>query len=254
MLILLSPSKTQDYAGPLTFKKYSLPRFLDDTRELVRELRKFSVGGIEKLMGVSWKIADLNRERFKNFQKTFSLKNSRQAILAYIGHVYMDIDVENYSPKDFEFAQKHVRILTGMYGVLRPLDLIQPYRLEFRIVLKTKRGKNLYEFWNRKVTDLVAADLREQGDDVIINLASEEYFQVIKPELLEAKIIQPIFKEHRNGQYKIFGLLAKRARGMMTDFVIKERLSKPEELKTFNTGGYRFRKEFSNDHEFVFVR
>src|SRR5690606_26757626 len=209
---------------------------------------------LTELMTVSENIAALNHERFRNFTTPFTPENAKQALLAFKGDVYTDIEVENYSTKEFDFAQDHLRILSGLYGLLKPLDLIQPYRLEMKIKLKNSRGKDLYEFWGERITKAINADLEKNKESVLINLASNEYYKVINPKKIKGEIITPVFKDHKDGQYKIIAFYAKRARGMMANFIIKKGLRNPEELKTFEEGGYEYSEPLSNEKEWVFIR
>jgi uncharacterized protein len=249
MITLISPAKTLDLSTT-DLNLHSQPEFKTNTMELVAIMKKKSSSELMKLMDISENLAQLNRERFLNFKKTFEPGNSKQALLAFKGDVYTKMDVENYSEEDFEFAQNHLRILSGLYGLLKPLDLIQPYRLEMGIRLENKRGKNLYEFWGLRIAK--AINEIAQGDPVI-NLASQEYFKAVDVEKLSSKVITPVFKEFKNGKYQVIGLFAKQARGLMTDYIIKNRINNPEELKVFNLGKYEFKEENAN-REWVFVR
>ena len=201
-------------------------------------------------MGVSDKIAQLNHDRFENFSAKLTLKNAKQALFAYEGDVYKEIPVQRYDAKDLDFAQKHVRILSGLYGILKPLDLIQPYRLEMSIKLKNPKGDDLYTFWGDKLTKA----LNVEKDPILINLASKEYSDAIQLDNFKGRVITPVFKDKRNGELKVFGMLAKRARGMMTDFIIQNRITKPEDLKKFTVGGYKFHSKLSTESEWTFTR
>lgn len=257
MISILSPSKTQDFADDrLDISKinYTEPILLQESGILIRELRKKSVKAIEKLMSVSENIATLNHERFQHFSTPFSPENARQALLAFKGDVYTDIAIHEYKKADFDFAQKHLCILSGLYGLLKPLDLIQPYRLEMKTKLKNPKGKDLYQFWGGKITKQLNEILKEQKTKVLINLASNEYFKAIKPAELEADIITPVFKEQKNGTYKTIALYAKRARGMMANFIICQRIDTPEKLKTFAEAGYEYSEHLSSEKEWVFIR
>lgn len=257
MISILSPSKTQDFADDgLKPSKiaYSQPALLQDSTVLVKELRKKSVEAIEKLMSVSENIATLNHERFQQFSTPFSPENARQALLAFKGDVYTDIDIHAYKKADFDFAQQHLCILSGLYGLLKPLDLIQPYRLEMKTKLKNPKGKDLYQFWGGKITDQLNEALKEQKTKVLINLASNEYFKAIQAGELKGEIITPVFKEHKDGQYKTIALYAKRARGMMANFIIRHRMDTPKKLKTFAEAGYEYSEALSSENQWVFVR
>lgn len=250
MLILISPAKTLDYSNP-TFKKHTLPDFTSDIIELVDVMQEKSTKEIGSLMNISDSLANLNEERFKTFQKEFTTENSKQAILAFKGDVYTKIAVENYTEEDFEFAQNHLRILSGLYGLLKPLDLIQPYRLEMGISLKNPKGKNLYEFWNSKITKAILEAARGQK---IVNLASQEYFKAVDLKILQASLIHIHFKEFKDGKHQVVGFFAKQARGMMTNYAIKNRIENAEELKIFNQEGYEFSQLLSDLNNWVFVR
>jgi hypothetical protein len=250
MLILISPAKTLDYSDP-RFKHSTQPEFQTDTKALISIMKKKSAKDISELMHVSENLAELNEERFKTFQRDFTFDNSKQALLAFKGDVYTKIEVDSYSEKEFDFAQKHLRILSGLYGLLKPLDLIQPYRLEMGIKLITKKGKNLYEFWDKKITKAI----NEASDGgPIINLASQEYFKAVHLKTLKSQVITIHFKEYKADTYKVIGIYAKLARGMMTNFVIKNKLSDPEELKTFNEDRYEYSSKLSTATDWIFIR
>jgi cytoplasmic iron level regulating protein YaaA (DUF328/UPF0246 family) len=249
MITLISPAKTLDLSTT-EINLNSQPDFIKSTLELVSIMKKKSTSELMQLMDISENLAQLNRERYRNFKKSFEPVNSKQALLAFKGDVYTKIDVENYSSEDFEFAQKHVRILSGLYGLLKPLDLIQPYRLEMGIRLENKKGKNLYDFWGSRI----AKSINEVAKgNPVINLASQEYFKAVDVGKLSSKIITPVFKEFKNGKYQVIGLFAKQARGMMTDFIIKNRINNPEELKVFNSGKYEFKEE-NERGEWLYIR
>ena len=243
MLTLLSPAKSLNYE-PSHHAGFTLPHFIAETKILAVQLKKFSVPDLEKLMGISKNLAELNHQRFQNFSENFDLENSKQAILAFDGDVYKPIEAEKFTSEDLNFAQKTLRILSGFYGALRPLDLIQPYRLEMGTNL------NLYKFWSDKISQ----HLDSEGSKHLINLASEEYFSVINPKKISAKIINITFKENKNGSYKIIGIYAKKARGLMANFIIKNKITNPQELKKFQSENYQFAKEMSDEINFVFVR
>ena len=256
MLILLSPAKSLDYKSPITHTNFTLPHFAKEAKKLATELKKFSVSDLEKLMGISKNLAELNCQRFKNFSDKFNLENSKQALLAFDGDVFKPIEKEKFTAADFEFAQKNLRILSGFYGLLRPLDLMQPYRLEMgtnfskTVFEKDLGAKNLYQFWGDKISQQI--DL--SGAKHVINLASEEYFSAVNPQKISAKIINIVFKENKNGVYKIVGINAKKARGLMANFIVKNKISKPQELKNFKIEKYHFAKELSDQSNFIFLR
>jgi len=254
MLIVVSPAKTLDYETPPKTKISTIPDYLDDSQELVNRLRKFSSLDISELMKVSKKIADLNFDRYEAWNKKFTEKNAKQAVLAFKGDVYTGLDAESFSAADFKFAQKHLRILSGLYGLLRPLDLMQPYRLEMGTKLETDRGKNLYEFWGSTITEGLNKQLKKTKSEHLINLASNEYFRSVKPKELNAEIITPEFKEYKSGDYKMIGIYAKKARGMLSRYIIQNHLTDPEDIKSFNEDGYKFNKQLSKGHKWVFTR
>lgn len=255
MILIISPAKTQDFTSPPLTKKFTHSRCESETLALVAELQQYSEKKLAKLMSISEKLAHLNFERYQHFHPQFTPKNSRPALLAFQGDVYTDIEVEKYSEADFEFAQRHLRILSGLYGPLRPLDLIQPYRLEMKTKLKTKKGKDLYEFWGDMVTEILNEDLMAQGDDVLVNLASNEYAKIVNWKKLKGRVISVFFKEKKGkNEPKIIPLFSKRARGTMSNFVIKNRLSNPADLKNFHEQGYKFDAKSSDEGSLVFVR
>jgi len=254
MLIVVSPAKTLDYETPSKTKIFTLPDYLDDSQELINRLRHFSALDISELMKVSTKIAELNFERYEAWTKRFTEKNAKQAVLAFKGDVYTGLDAESFNSTDFKFAQKHFRILSGLYGLLRPLDLMKAYRLEMGTKLKTDRGNNLYEFWGSTITDGLNAQLKKTKSKYLINLASNEYFKSVKPKELQAEIITPEFKEFKNGDYKMIGIFAKKARGMLSRYIIQNRLSDPKGIKSFHEDGYSLNKKLSTDKKMVFTR
>lgn len=254
MLIVISPAKTLDYETIPKTKVFTTPDYLNHSQRLINRLRKFSSLDISELMKVSAKIADLNFDRYESWKKPFTVKNAKQAILAFKGDVYTGLDAETFKADDFKFAQKHLRVLSGLYGLLRPLDLMQPYRLEMGTKLKTDSGKNLYEFWGSDITEGLNTQLKKIKSEYLINLASNEYFKSVKPKELNAEIITPAFKEFKNGEYKMIGIYAKKARGLLSRYIIQNKLSDPEDLKSFNEDGYRFNKTLSKGNNWVFTR
>lgn len=250
MLILISPAKTLDYSTP-NFKEFTQPDFPSDINTLVGVMKKKSGQEICQLMHVSENLAVLNEERYKTFQKVFNTDNSKQALLAFKGDVYTKIEVDSYSKEDFDFAQKHLRILSGLYGLLKPLDLIQPYRLEMGTRLETKKGKNLYEYWGTKIAKAIN---EVSNGSPIVNLASQEYFKAVDLKKLKSPVININFKEFKNGEYKTIGFFAKQARGMMTNFAIKNQILEPEELKGFNQDGYEYSESLSDSGNWTFIR
>lgn len=254
MLIIISPAKTLDYETPLPSKKFTQPAFLQESEKLIKVLRRMAPDELEELMHVSSKIAALNVARYLNWEQPFSPANARPAIFAFKGDVYGGLDVQQYKAADLDYAQKHLRILSGLYGILRPLDLIQPYRLEMGTKLKNLRGNNLYDFWGALISKAVNHALQAQKDKVLINLASNEYFKVIQNSALSARTITPVFMDYKNGDYKIISFFAKKARGLMASYILKNRIDRIEDLTGFSEDAYRFSKQESTDDKLVFVR
>ena len=254
MILLLSPSKTLDFTTASPVETYSQPEMLKESAILIKELCTYSPKKIAKLMGISDKLAQLNADRYQAFKTPFTPANAKQALAAFKGDVYAPMNIASYSKADFDFAQDHVRILSGLYGLLKPLDLIQPYRLEMGTTLPNKRGKNLYDFWGKSITDAVNNTIENHKNKIVINLASVEYFHSIKPNTLQAPLLNITFKEKHKGGLKIIGLFAKKARGMMADFVIKNRIDAVKDIMQFNQSGYSFEKSLSDEQEWVFVR
>lgn len=254
MLMVISPAKTLDYDTPPVTARFTQPQHLEHAQELISQLRDFSPAQIAELMHLSDKLAGLNAARFGSWTPKFTAKNAKQALLAFKGDVYTGMHAEDFSEEDFDFAQQHLRMLSGLYGVLRPLDLMQPYRLEMGTKLANARGKDLYAFWGTHISEWLNKALKAQGDDVLLNLASNEYFGAVKKSALKARLINTEFKDLKNGQYKIISFYAKKARGLMARYVIKERLSDPAGLKDFNYQGYRFNAEQSSEDNLIFLR
>ncbi|CDL87661.1 peroxide stress protein YaaA [Xenorhabdus cabanillasii] len=254
MLITISPAKTLDYESPLATEKYSQPALLEESKQLINVCRTLTPAQISSLMGISDKLAGLNAARFGEWKPGFTPENARQAILAFKGDVYTGMQAETFSDADFDFAQTHLRILSGLYGVLRPLDLMQPYRLEMGIKLENPRGKDLYKFWGDRITENLNAALEQQGDDVLINLASDEYFKSVNIKKLSANMIKPVFLDEKNGKYKVISFYAKKARGLMSRFIIQNQLTDPARLVEFNLEGYAFDESLSRRNELVFKR
>lgn len=254
MLTLISPAKTLDYESPLATDKHSEPRFLEHSAELIEQLRTLAVQDIADLMKLSDKLSSLNVARYESWERKHTQENARPAVLAFKGDVYTGLQAENFTDADFEFAQDHLRILSGLYGVLRPLDLLEPYRLEMGTKLKTKRGDNLYQFWGDIITESLHRELGEQANPVLVNLASNEYYKSVKPKNLDCPIITPDFKDLKNGQYKIISFYAKKARGLMSRYIIENRIDDPEALKDFDLEGYYFSPEQSQGGKWIFLR
>lgn len=254
MLIVISPAKTLDYETPRVTTKFSMPDYLDRSEQLIQRLRQLSSLDISELMKVSSNIAELNFDRYESWDKRFTEKNARQALLAFKGDVYTGLDAESFTARDFTFAQQHLRILSGLYGLLRPLDLMQPYRLEMGTRLDTDQGKNLYDFWGSTITEGLNAQLKKLKSDTLINLASNEYFKAVKPKQLNARIITPAFKEFKDGEYKMIGIYAKKARGLLSRYIIRQQLTDAEDIKSFDEEGYRHNKGLSRGNTWVFTR
>lgn len=253
MLVLLSPSKTQDFT-PVDSPKPTQPALLQESEILMGELRKLSAPKIGKLMGVSEKLATLNHQRFQDFSTPFTPKNAKPAALAFKGDVYDGLDAPSLSARELEFAQHSIRILSGLYGVLRPLDLIQAYRLEMKTPLKNPRGKDLYAFWGDRLTELLNQQLKEEKTDTIVNLASQEYFSAVNTKKLAGRLVTVHFKERKDGKLKVIGLFAKRARGMMARYIVQQGITDIGAITRFHEDGYQFEPELSTDGEFVFAR
>ncbi|RJX74385.1 peroxide stress protein YaaA [Vibrio sinensis] len=254
MLIVVSPAKTLDYESPLATQKFTQPELVDYSKQLIDVCRQLTPADIASLMKVSDKIASLNVARFEQWSEEFTTENARQAILAFKGDVYTGLDAQTLSDADFEYAQKHLRMLSGLYGLLKPLDLMQPYRLEMGTKLANEQGSNLYQFWGSTITEKLNAAIEAQGDNVLINLASNEYFKAVKPKLLDAQIVTPVFKDCKNGQYKVISFYAKKARGMMARYIIENRIDSVADLTQFDSAGYYFVEEESSPTELVFKR
>ena len=249
MLAIISPSKTQDFSQ-CNIDFFTQTRQIDSSDELIGILKNKSKSQISKLMSLSEKLSELNFDRFQKFKLPFTLDNAKQAILAFKGDVYNGINAPELSSEDLEFAQGKVRMLSGLYGVVRPLDLIQPYRLEMGTKLSNAKGGDLYDYWGSEISSI----LNDDEPDLIINLASNEYFKAIDKKTLNANILDIVFKEKKGDSYKVIGIYAKRARGLMVNYIIRNRLESPEALKDFSDEGYRFDKELSSDLSWVYLR
>ena len=253
MLSILSPAKTLDFDTAPSTRRSTQPLFLDDAATLVGAARNMTPEDIQSLMGVSEKIAQLNHERFMNWAPDFSLDNAKQAVLAFKGDVYTGLRADTLSTKELTFAQKHLRILSGLYGLLRPLDLMQPYRLEMGTSFAVNGSKNLYDFWKSVLTDQLNSEL--QNDELVVNLASKEYASAVDFKSLNARVVSPIFKDYKNGKLKIISFYAKKARGLMARFLIDNQAQTASDLLGFSTGGYVFSSEHTTDSMApVFVR
>lgn len=254
MISIVSPAKSLDYSPISLPIETSMPRFPKQTLALVKQLKKLKSPDIQKLMGVSEKIADLNVQRFKTFSETYDESNSKAAAYAFNGDVYQGLEAETMSEKNILFAQDHIRILSGLYGLLRPLDLMQAYRLEMGTKFQNKKGKNLYEFWSDQIVDLINEDLSKTDSNVLVNLASKEYFKAVNTKKLKGTLVHVHFKEYRGDKLKIISFSAKRARGTMARYIIDHELQDLDALKGFNRDNYSFSEELSTDTDFLFVR
>lgn len=254
MITILSPAKKLDKKTERSIGQATVPSFLEDSKELIDELRQLSPEKISSLMNVSRKIAELNYERFARWQPPFHKDNATPAVFLFNGQAYQGLKAETLDDGDLYFAQDHLRILSGLYGLLRPLDLIQPYRLEMSTKLSNPRGKDLYAFWGEKLTRAINEALSKHESKVLMNLASNEYFKAIKPQMLEGDIITPVFKEKKGTQYKTVAVYAKTARGLMTRYIIENRIEDPEAIKGFDEQGYLYSPEMSNEKEWIFIR
>jgi cytoplasmic iron level regulating protein YaaA (DUF328/UPF0246 family) len=252
MLIVLSPAKSLDLETPPTTTLHSTPDFLDHSAQLIERMRQFSPAEVGSLMGISDALSALNVARYASW--TPQLAEARQAIMAFNGDVYAGFEARSLQPAQLDYAQSRVRILSGLYGLLRPLDLIHPHRLEMGTRLTTARGKDLYAFWGDTITNGLNRAAKEQGAQVLVNLASEEYFKSVKPRQLDVPVIAPVFEDWKNGKYKIISFYAKRARGMLARYAAVNQIRDPQQLKQFDVDGYGFVPEASNDASWVFRR
>lgn len=254
MIIVISPAKTLDFETPSPTSLATECDFTDDSQKLISTLKNYTYQEIGDMMGISEKLAVLNYNRFQEWELPFDQNKTKQALLAFKGDVYEGIDATSFKEEDFETTNHYLRILSGLYGILKPFDMILPYRLEMGTKLENERGENLYKFWGSQLTDKLNEDLATSGK-VLINLASNEYFKSLQKKNIDAEIITPIFKDEKNGKYKVISFYAKKARGMMTRYIIQNKLTKPEELKNFNGGGYSFNPDLSvKKNEWVFTR
>ena len=254
MLIVISPAKSLDYETPVKIRRFTQPDFLEESQQLIDGLRQLSPQQVSALMSISPILGELNHQRFNHWQLPFDNKNARQAVFAFDGDVYGGLNAPSLSLADITFAQKHLRILSGLYGLLRPLDLIQPYRLEMGSAWKTSGTHSLYDFWGSRITNALNAELGSSRKPVLVNLASNEYFKAIKEKHLAADVISPVFKDYKEGQYKLISFFAKRARGLMSAWIIRNRVGKPADLPSFDVEGYRYSEQDSTPGTPVFLR
>jgi cytoplasmic iron level regulating protein YaaA (DUF328/UPF0246 family) len=254
MLFLLSPAKSLDYDTPLGDLPHTQPLFTKQSAELIQLLREYSPQQIAELMDLSDQLAGLNVARYQAWSPKFTAKNSRQAVLAFNGDVYDGLDARTLKPEDLAWAQKHVCILSGLYGVLRPLDWMQPYRLEMGTALQNPKGQNLYKFWGTQISDYLNERLQADKTPVVVNLASQEYFKAVNTKTLKARVIECVFEDWKGGQYKVISFFAKRARGLMARYAIGKRLTTPRQLEKFNLDGYAYDAAASQADRLVFRR
>ncbi len=254
MLIVISPAKTLDYTTPSPTNQHTVPDFIGRSAKLVDILKRFSPADIAALMDVSDPLAELNASRYAQWSKKFTTRNAKQAIMAFNGDVYEGLDAGSLTQRQLDYAQSHLRILSGLYGVLRPLDLMQPYRLEMGTRLANAEGKDLYAFWGNTVTEALNQVIATQRAKALISLASDEYFRAVKPRLLTVPVITPVFEDWKNGKYKVISFYAKRARGLMTRYAAVNGIADPERLKHFDSEGYAFNAAHSTDTTWVFRR
>ena len=254
MFFVLSPAKNLNEKAPAPVKEFTQPDLLAEAEILMRQLRELAPQQIAELMHVSDKIALLNAERNAEWHTPFTPDNAKQAVFMFNGDVYEGIAADILKPEQIQYLQQHVRLLSGLYGILRPLDLMQPYRLEMGTAFANTRGKNLYEFWGDIITDLLNDTLAQAGSDILVNLASQEYFKSVNTKKLKARLITPVFKDEKNGKDKIISFYAKRARGLMVRYAAEHNITDPEMLKNFDYEGYSFNAAASNESEWVFMR
>lgn len=254
MLMIISPAKTLDFEHASPTNEYTIPDALDRSQELINILKRMDGFEVAELMKISMKLADLNCSRFRSWHPPFTPDNAKQSLFAFMGDVYTGLNTTTLDSSAIAFAQKHLRILSGLYGLLRPLDLMQAYRLEMGTKLANPHGETLYDFWGNTITERLNHAIVEQGDHILINLASNEYFKSVQTKTLDAEIITPLFKEKRNDGYKVISFSAKKARGMMCRYIIDNRTTNPEAIKEFDLDGYTYNPEQSSGNSWVFSR
>lgn len=253
MFVVISPAKKLDTSG-VKHQKFTIPSFINQSERLIHQLRKISPKDLKQLMKISDDLAELNNQRYLLWNTKHDLEKCKQAIFAFNGEVYSGLNASSFLENELEYAQQHLRILSGLYGILRPLDLIHPYRLEMGTKLRMEGYTNLYEFWSDMLVDEINKSIKSTKDKVLINLASVEYFKAINKKKLIVPIITPVFKDYNNGSYKTIMMYAKKARGSMASFILKNKIRRSEELTAFDLDGYLFNKDVSNENEFVFYR
>jgi cytoplasmic iron level regulating protein YaaA (DUF328/UPF0246 family) len=254
MITIISPAKTLNMETPVNSQIQSQPAFLDKSSQLVTVLKRKKATELSQLMSIGPKLAQLNFERFQEWATPYNIEKSRPAVFAFRGEVFTGLNIDTFTEEDLAFTQNHLRILSGLYGLLRPMDSILAYRLEMGTKLTVGKNKNLYEFWGDKITNKLNKSFREQNDNILINLASNEYFKSVNTKKLDAHIFTPVFKDNKNGQYKVISFFAKKARGHMLHFILKNQISNPEDLKHFEEDGYYYNDSLSNQSTFTFTR
>lgn len=254
MLAIISPSKTIDFEKNRELVITSKPELLVESDKIMVALRKKSAGKLMELQSISKNLAELNFERNQAWNVGHDFSQTRSALTAFKGDVYLGLDANNFNTSDDQFANEHLRILSGLYGILKPSDQIMPYRLEMGTKLKTTRGKDIYSFWKNRVTEILNDELSKHLSPILINLASDEYYHVLSPKEIPHKIIQPVFMDKKNGKYKVISFYAKKARGLMSRFIIKNQIDAPELLQTFDAEGYLYNLDMSTDVKWVFTR
>lgn len=254
MLIVVSPAKSLDYESDISVEEGTEPQFIQQTKILIERMRQLSPPELAQLMRMSDKLADLNFGRYLSWQEQSTPQNARPAVLAFKGDVYQGLQAADFTREELDYAQQHLRILSGLYGLLRPLDMLQPYRLEMGTRLVTERGKNLYEFWGDKITRALNEQLERSQSGVLLNLASNEYFSAVRPDQIRAEVISPVFKDFKSGQYKVISFYAKKARGLMSRWIIQNRVEDRQKLRDFNLDGYYFSEAESTPSKPTFLR
>ncbi len=258
MLIVVSPAKSLDYESKVAIRKSSLPQFADEASVLADKLKTLSAKQLSRLMNMSEALGELNHERYQQWQPQFDSKSSRQAIFAFKGDVYLGLEAHKLSAADLNFAQDHLRILSGLYGILRPLDLMRPYRLEMGTSLKVARKKNLYDYWGSRLTSAINTDMEalaaKREKKILVNLASHEYFNSLQANDIDAEIVTPVFKDWASGKYRVLSFFAKKARGQMVAWIIRNRIKNPERLVEFDVEGYKYSAEDSSNSKPTFLR
>ena len=254
MITVISPAKSLDFVNKAPFSDYSLPIFLKESQKIVNVLKDYSPKDLSKLMNISKDLGLLNASRYQNYMTPFNLENAKQAVFAFTGDVYKGLDAKSLTTNTIDYAQTHLKILSGLYGILKPLDLIQAYRLEMGTKISINNSISLYDFWSNNITSELNSNLENTNSQFLLNLASNEYSKSINMKLLNAQIITPIFKDWKNGQYKIISFFAKKARGLMSNFVLENKIKNQNDLKAFDSEGYIFNEGFSTEKSLVFTR